>query len=425
MKLALLPLACLIIAAPLCAPSARAQPDVAAKQPLPEMSQIAPEAALKLIGTRPIALHLRAVTVREALAQLQTQSGVNLAPAKGEASVLDKKVSLDIEATSFGVALDALARAAEVPVRVRPAPRVPGAVAPIDGKPQWLVSFGAPGQEAPRAGVGPFQVSLEGVNSRQRRKVTLVLDDAPQRAGTDELGVYLLPVPTPDFEGYGAPTLRLTRAQDEQGRSLLPEVPAARPFENINTGYTFVGFSEYALALKPLQGARKLAHLEGTATYVLPVGSEHWEVPDVLSNRIAEHDFQGGGQTIHLQVRNVQRSFGDVSMEFKLTPLVPAALFFIPPQAPPYPFYHSITRSLRLRDANGQVWRPQGRGFGVTGTQDGSIPINFSSGPEVLGGAPQTPDPFDVTGPLTLIFDGPVEFVQTTIPFSFENVPLP
>ena len=425
MKLPLLPLACLIIASPLCALSARAQPDVVAKQPLPEMSQIALEAALKLVNNRAIALHLRDVTVREALAQLQTQSGVNLAPAEGEASVLDKKVSLDIEATSFGAALDILARAAGTPVRVRRAPRVPGTTVAVDEKPKWLVSFGAPGQEAPRAGVGPFQVSLEGINSMQRRKVTLVLDDAPQRAGTDELGIYLLPVPTPDFEGYGAPTLRLTRAEDEQGRSLLPEAPAAPPLGNRKAGYTYIGFNEYSVALKPLEGARKLAHLEGIATYVLPVGNEHWEVPDVLSNRDAERDFQGGGQTIHLQVKNAQRNFDAVSMELKLTPLVPSALFLIPPQLPPYPFYHSITGSIRLRDANGQVWRSQSRGFSMMGTQDGSIPVTFASGPEMIGGAMQTPAPFDVTKPLTLIFDGPTEFVQTEVPFAFENVPLP
>ena len=105
----------------ICAAIASAQPDSNASgndMPIfaPELPLITPDEATRIVVKKPIALHLREVTLWDALQQLKAQSGVefNLGERKSS-ETFEKTRSLDLETLSFDRAFDGILQAASVP----------------------------------------------------------------------------------------------------------------------------------------------------------------------------------------------------------------------------------------------------------------------------------------------------------------------
>ena len=385
----------------LCAGPILAQPaaDKNAELPFPTIATQAAETLAR--GDKTLVFHLHDVTLREALRELQAQSGFvyqtkyneNLAP-------LDRKLSLDLETRSISAAFRAMLDEAGVRASVW-----------TEGANNWRVSFGQQQsfEGAPQSGAGPFQVQLQTLSSSVYKFVALTNSSYTRAVNDGTLQISLALVPEPLVE-VSATRFRLTRAEDEAGRSLI-YVPTKSQFAGAAPPEIWSKYPVFRLA-KPAPGAQKLARIEGIANYVLPTKSETWQVPDLLGAPDAAHEFKSGDQTVRVQIKSA-RLDDQKNLELKIAVNLIGEGDFGGLNNPLFEGSY-LWNALRIEDARGHLF---------TVAQAGST----GSSPEMNAHITMVlaDDKTEIAEPLKFTLSAPVEFVQTEVPFSFENVPLP
>ena len=427
------------IAPVLCAP-ALAQPDTNGARftqlvndlPYP---LVTPEEAVKRIAGKPIALKLRDVTLVQALQELQKQSGAKIDTAwNANSAEMKKKLSLDLETTSFNRALHEILDEAGVKARLQQ----------LGGL--WRLEVGSSddNRNARQSGLDPLSIRLIKVNNTLSKTVDLSEPDQPQNSDDNALTLFFDTPPDPLLE-LAPPRLRITRAEDEQGRALtLDKMEDRQRFmaPGVNP-YLFRQPLTIRLS-QPAADARKLAHLEGVAIYVVPSAREFWEVPDALNAKDVEHEFISNDQTFRAVLQSVTQQGDGVEVKLKITAAPEADLVRLgdPRIPPPLLSLRNVPSAMSLEDANGNILRPSSSNINES-SSDGitlvtaqfrqyTVPtrVVFRDG-TVVRGNDGTAMRFRIASknplapPFKFIFDAPKDFVQTEVPFSFSDVPLP
>lgn len=413
----LLAAAALLCAAPICA-----QPGAAPKTINDSVFRlVTPAQAEALVAGKPLALHLRDVTLEAALLELQKQSGVPLDLSNLPTKALDVPLSVDVETTSFDRAFDAVADEANLKLQLGQFGVSWIRIVTLKAPPGGAFDDGASG--GPLAVNGLFTARLLKLDVRHFKSLDWSHSQTPARDGEDGLNVTIESSADPRLPAIGPPRLRVTRADDESGRSLVPPpAKASVPFYFFNSDDP--SKQSVAQLLPPQSDARTLAHLEGFILYVTPAASEKWDVPVALDGAWkASHDFKNGGQDVRLSIESVERTGENLEVSLRMdapkggdwgalgNPL------FSPSEA---------VRWMHFEDASGAILRPRSSGGGSRGNAMNArvtfyLPYNKPIFPSAKTGRP----PQKLALPLKFVFDAPTEFVQTQVPFSFENVPLP
>ena len=405
------------------APSVTAQTelipiDLSRTSPLP-FPRVSPAQAEKIVVPDSIALHLRNATLAEALDELRKQSGVRLSLDTSwiPPGVLQKRLSLDLESRSYRAAIRAIFAGAGVEATLGRFSSFPG----IIGSHKWGVRWNEAESEAGalQAGQSPFEVQLKSVYSHVSKSVEPRLATKIERTINESLSLGFQAVTEPQFTDNCTLQVHLTSATDEQGRSLLlPEDEQSR--FSLGDGLD----SLVSVELRPPSaGTRKLARVEGSATYVVPVKRSTWEMADVLNDVGAAREFSSGGNTIRVELVRAARSGREIDVDLKVSSPANGPVqspFFLP---------QFMISSLQLHSANN-------RGFTASNRNSGK-----AKGDLVVRARFQLPDPDNsfalnekgvlfrqsstVTEPFALTFNAPTEWVQTEVPFSFRDVPLP
>ena len=402
-----------------------AQPDPFLKPPngLP-FPLISPAQAEKLVFETPLKLDLKDVTVAAALESLQLQSGVKLDLERVDYSerTLAKRVSVRVETRSFNRAFEAIMDAAKLQATLENDNY-------YDAK---RVNFNASASSkltGPQSAQGLFGARLSSLAVTLSKTVDLRQAKRPARRQSDVLNASLTLMPDLRWPLVGAPRSRLTRADDDQGRSLLR---AAKQDDAIDI-YTFYDdrFGRSRLDLKmsaPAPDAKTLAHLEGVVVYTLVTRTETWEVPDVLKQPAWKRVFQDGGQTFEMTI--TPRLGGQNDAPGVPPSTLRLAIEVLSNQGgpvyeigPPMLSGAAIVAALKIVDANGVVLRAKGGGLDYGNNGELTTQATFSAAKTYHGNDDDQPKSLAL--PLKLTFDAPLGVAQTEAPFSFENVALP
>ena len=370
------------------------------------------EAEKLAMPAQSIDLQLRDVTLREALQELERQSGVALDLGWADKGVLDKKLSLDLQTRFFRPAFNAILDEAGVKAQLQRWGR----------QEAYNVQFGQGGGDedgGPQSGVGPFQVRLQSANANFSETVKLNAGGAPTRSQNRTLSLTLNGIGDPIVNVTGTPLIILKRVEDEQGRSLLDTN------RNQWMGYQFDNSWGGGLPQNiklPATGIKKLARVEGTAIYVVPSARQSWEIPDLLNNKNPTHEFTSQNQSIQVTVKNATRNDDALDLSIEMTTEAGGN----GEQRNPLFSFGTMSRAFRVEDANGNVLRSGDGGGSSSGTKM-TMRYNFARSPRGrrFDGGEDQPKPPALAEPFKLVFDSPTEWVQTEVPFSFSDVPLP
>ena len=374
---------------------------------------VAPAEVEALATNLPFALHLYEVTLADALDELQKQSGLPLNFGSDRKSPpLNMELSIDLETRSFNEALEAILDEANVSAYLRRF----GSYKP------WELVFGESeeyeGTLASRQGLFGFR--LIGLGSTASKSVDFRNGKATPLKQDARLKIEMALTPELRLPLLGAPQLRVTRAEDETGRSLvLPQ--RDKPTSGLYYSEEGWGKERATLLLDaPATGARRLAVLEGVAVYVAVAKREKWEIADLLSAPEWTREFSNGEQVFRVTFRAALLTDRSLSFSAEVTEASSTG------DAEPDDVFHPLLESdqifaaLRIEDTNGALQRRHSSssiGQGATTTQTAF----FSATASFDGNKPGLP----LTTPLKLSFDAPLKLVQTEVPFSFKNLPLP
>ena len=251
---------------------------------------VSPAEAEKLAALKPIKLQIKNVTVAWALEELQTQSGVELDLENVDYSknTLAKRVSLDIETRSFNRAFDGIMERAGLNASLQR----------YSSDRPWRVNFNSnrSANEADGLQFGQelFAVRLSQLNTTLSKSLDLSDASLPSRTQRKNLNASITLINDPRLPLVGASRPRLTRAEDEQGRSLLTGEEDKPRYSS----YSFYGSSrqdQTTLTLRPPEpDAKVLRHLEGVVVHSLVTATETWEVPDLLGAPQWTRTFKNG-----------------------------------------------------------------------------------------------------------------------------------
>ncbi|RYX85857.1 hypothetical protein EON83_03630 [bacterium] len=367
---------------------------------------VSSEEVVRLANLKTIQLHLRDVTLKDALEQLAKQTGINIETRYSPAGELSKKLSLDIETESFETATDAIFEEAGVKASLQDfgVGRSLGI--------QWGENMQR-GQDAPVSGTKLFPIKLISLSTSQSR--TMRMAKPPALSQYSNLHATLLPIVDVRLPILSTGT-EFSRVEDDQGR-LLPLMADPPFFSDSFNSARMLGLGT------PASDARSINHLEGKFTYILIAKRETWELPDVLNAKDAGHDFQAGAVKVHLSVLSARKTDDGIELNISVKELTPTKGIF-DGQRHPLMQFKQLATSMRVVDANGQVlmnggFSGGGGGSELNGRVRYSVPQPFPPNPD-----PVVP-PTTFKEPLKLIINSPSELVQIQVPFSFENVPLP
>ncbi len=379
------------------------------------LKAVAPDVAEKLaMPAKPIVLHLNDVTLEAALNELENQSGVALDLGYGDKEVLNKKLSLDLQTRFFQPAFDAIIDEAGVKGSLQRFGRNEG----------WNVRFGQDDNEkisGPQAGVGPFQVKLQSVDSNFRETVKLNADGKPTRSQERSFSVSFDSRTDPIVNVTGTPLFILKRVEDDKGRSLLDTKSnqwLRYDFDNNWYGARPQSFQA------PASDAKSLARIEGTTIYVVPTERQRWEIADITNNKNAVHEFESDGRTVTATIKSASLEGTVLNVSFEMS-APPAGNE--PGQRGPLFSFGQIGKTVHLEDENGTVFR-LGSSSISSGNDKFSMRGEFVKADNRRTRATDedgTRPPVEIVEPIKLVFDGPTQWVQTEVPFSFTDVPLP
>lgn len=404
-----------------CAVAASAQPPDPIIEPtngLP-FPLISPAQAEKLTLGKPIKLRLDNVTVAWALEVLQAQSGVelDLENIQYSKNTLAKKLSIDIETPSFNRAFDEIMDKAGLKATLRR----------DDSNRPYRVNFSGRGNYDENAGSivssqGLFGVQLSRLNSTLSKTVDLRIFKSPQRAQSNTLSASLSFTADPRLPIIGNSRPRLTRAEDDQGRSLLVPVKDAQRGRERYSSYSFYSRngSQTNLALSPAEpDAKTLTHLEGVVVHSLVTKTEIWNVADLLSAPAWTRQFTSGDETFDMTIKPALAK-GKPENRVTLAVEVVSNKRLNPNEiSPPMLAANPLMAAIVIRDAKGLELRSNGSSSS-TGN-DGKLTFSATYAPQNY----YDENAATLAMPLTMTFEAPLEVAQVEAPFAFENVLLP
>ena len=386
---------------------------------------LAPAKVQQLVAAKPIVIDLKEVTLGAALNELKTQSGVEFGNYPGnDAEQFDLKVSVAVNTLSFDEALPEIMAAANLK----------GILQDWSGTGNLQLVIGASEAErkALKSGAGLFEIDLASVNMNFNKSVDLSDFEAPQRSEDRALNVNLALQSDRRLPVIGSPQTRVTRAEDDKGRSLVPQLDENQRNQNRVNSYSFYGTSGWQqknarIGLNaPASDAKTLAHLEGVAIYALVTKTEKWEIPDLLSQPAWTHAFNSADGTVAVKIAatpNADQDSGGLTVKIEATSAQGNGDAENSFERVGYPLSQSesLLAAIRIEDGNGKIYRSSGYDSSSSDEQMTKVSATFlpDSDAEDENGKAQ------LKGPFRLIMDAPVEVVQTEVPFSFENVPLP
>ena len=386
----------------LCALPALAQPEQKPVNGLPYPFVSHEEAARSGRANDPIVLRMRDVTLREALEEVERQTGVPIETEDESlvgSSYWNQRLSLSLNTPSFWKATDAVFKAAKVKLVLQK-----DAV-----EREWWASGvsqeGDRPNDLPSSGSIAFPWRVLSLKTWYHK--TVVPGRKRRNFLERRLTVNLEARVDPRTVVMGEPQIKIARADDERGR----------PFTLTQSTHYLTSsnsFLYHAVEFDPFSMPRKrLAHLAGTGTFLLGLKRKTWEVPDVVIAKKITVEIETAAVPIYISV-NVFRNTDGILVRFELKSRSPVKVENHPEWDNPLlsPQFISFMRAL---DAKGQPVK----------SSVGSI-SNIPSGyrfdchfTTTQGNASLPPQP------LKLFFDIPTEFVQTEVPFSFSDVPLP
>lgn len=431
MKTPLLFSALLVCIAPVFAqpnaPEARfvAAPELINGLPFP---LLAPEAVAGLLKGPPISLQLKDVTLYEALQQLQKQSGIDIDLSYNpDPKKMEKKLSLQMETTSFNRAFQEIMDGAGVNARLRR----------MGSDTPYRLELGKLNEDSEllQAGVAPLLMRLTSMNTTLAKTIDFSEPELPKKREDNALTLSFEMPSNPQLELAAAPQVRLTRAEDEKGRSLV--APKADDRQRFIYGLSSFSLSSTRFSqrlLPPAPDARQLARLEGVTIYALGSARERWEVPDALKAKGAEHEFQSNEQTFRAVLQSVAQKEEGFELKFEISTPVVADLANreMGRSRNPLLSSQSLSRAIRLEDANGKVLRSNGSSSNIS---SGKVTMttrfradNYRPQFEMVNGnfvRIRAAGKEQAALPLKFIFDVPINYVQTEVPFSFADLPLP
>ena len=410
-----------------CAPVwAQPEPLVARFVPAPPLVNglpfrlVAPTQAEKLAMLSPIRINIRNATVATALEELQTQSGIsfNLEEVRYSKKTLAKRANFAIETSSFNAAFDAIMSAAKLKARL----------SRYSDDELWRVDFDPQsGAEGLPNRQGLFGLRLMRLNTTLFKSADLSDAQSPQRRENNRLVASLKPMPDARLPVIGAPRPRLTRAEDEQGRSWLKD--EKQPDDGDNWRYKSGSFYsvdprniDFDMLMKvPAADAKMLRHLEGILVYSLLAKSESWEVPDLLAQNEWNHTFKSERREFYLTVTpeltTKSESANLLTVNFEVTSNERAQEGEVPP---PMLALKVLSKSVKVFDASGAALMASVASSRVDASMVKMTLRIRNAEPSYSGNSKKA-----LELPLKLIFEAPLEVVQTEVPWAFENVPLP
>lgn len=411
-----------------CAVAASAQPaDTAPKlvNDLP-FPLLAPVKAQQLAVPGPIVIELKDATLGAALDKLKQQSGVGFRNFAGNSEEqLNTKLSVAINTLSFDEAFAQIFAAANLKAILQDWSG--------DGALQLVIGNDEAERQPRKSGAGLFGIAMANVYTNFSKSVDLTNFDAPQRAENGSLNVNLALQSDRRLPIVGKPQTRITRAEDDQGRSLVPQLDENQRAQNRVNRYSFYGNSsweqKYAqISLNsPASDAKMLSHLEGFVIYAVVTKTEKWEVPDLLSQPSWTHTFTSAAGTVAVKIAatsNADDEEGGLKVKIEATtPNTDARGEGEMFDRVGYPLSQAwpLSAAMRIEDGNGKIYRSSGFDSSTSNEQTTKVSTTFlpDTYSEEEGAKAQ------LQGPFRLIMNAPVEVVQTEVPFAFENVPLP
>lgn len=375
----------------------------------------------KMLGDKPIKLALDKVTLSAALEALQKQSGVEFyIPRDAPKEALEKPVSVFLETPSVYRAFAEIVDEAGVKaILVRNNN--------YEYSQLWRVAFGEKdtGDEALQTETGLFVTRLMSINSTLSKNA--IPGKTPETARTQQnnLTVSLALLPDPRLPLLGVPRAVVTRALDDKGRSLLSAKNENRDNDWQYSPYSFYsnnyGRNTATLRLSPPQpDATTLSDLDGNVAYAVVAKTEAWEISDLLAQPEWKRSFKSGDQQFDITLKPTYKENKDLSVVIEVVSNFPRVDNQI---SHPLLSAEPIRAALRVTDANGTILRTGGGG-GSTNNQKMTTQMSFSPANREYDdeGNVKTQQ---MTGPFKMRFDVPLDIVQTEVPFSFKNLPLP
>ena len=416
MKTPILLGALLACAAPLCAQPDNGAPKLVNDLPFP---LVAPAKVQQLAAPGPIVINLNNATLGEALDALQKQSGVEFGTAQfNDDNQLDTKLSVQVNTPSFDKAFQQIMKAADLTATLQDWGG--------DGALQLFAGDEDPAQKPQTSGSGFFGINLSNLNLNYNNSVDLSDFKTPQRDEKSSLDVTLALQSDRRLSLVGSPQARVTRAEDDKGRSLVPGPDDKQEYDAQVNRYNFYGNSawlqkEARLTLNPpADDAKTLSHLEGVVIYAVVTKAEKWEVPDLLSAPQWTRTFDGPDGNVVVKVTatsNAADENGGLQVKIEATP----SNYDEDSEAVVYPLSdaESLLSTMRIVDGNGTVYRNSG--LSADGGPTLSVSATFLPEDDGQDAAarPQAKSPYK------MIMNAPIEIAQTEVPFSFQNVPLP
>ena len=324
-------------------------------------------------------------------------------------NTLAKRVSLDIETRSFNRAFDEIMDEAGLNANLQRS----------SNEQPWRVDFNRLRDSSNPAGLLAgkelFAVRLTRLNTTLSKTLDLSNAKLPQRTQRDTLNASFSLLSDPRLPMIGLSRPRLTRAEDEQGRSLL----TGEEENNNLSPYSFYSNnrqSQFGLNLRaPEPDAKVLRRLEGVVVHSLVTKTETWEVPDVLSAPEWKRSFKNGAQEFEVTVKaNSVKTAGTTSERMTLAVEVTSNQRTAGQEIPP-PLLAAmpVVAALRVVDAKGGEMRLSQNSSNYSG-DEGKMTVSATIYPAYnrYGGETKTP-----TLPLKMIFQAPLSVVQTEAPF--------
>ncbi len=421
MKTPLLLGALLVCAAPLCAQPNATAPRLTNDLPFP---LVAPAKVSQLAAPQSLVLDLKDATLGAALDELKKQSGVEFGTSQlNYDDQLDTKLSVKLNTPSFNKAFQQIMAAAGLKASLQDWGG--------DGALQVIEDEEGAARKPQTSGSGLFEIDLSSVDVNSNKSVDLSDFKTPQRDESNSLNVNLALQSDRRLSLVGTPQTRVTRAEDDKGRSLLPTPDADDPNASQVNRYNFYGDASWQqktarLTLNPpARDAKTLAHLEGVVIYAVVTKSEKWEVPDLLAAPQWTRTFTDPEGTVALKIAatsdaaqgDAQNAEGGLQVQIEAT----SSSYDEYSENVGYPLSQAeaLMATIRIVDGNGTVYR--NNGLRADGGPTMKITATFL--PEDDGqDEADRPQP---KAPYKLTLNAPIEVVQTEVPFSFDNVPLP
>jgi hypothetical protein len=390
-------------------PVARARLEGLLRETRDEEVRTRAEAALRqieenrLTGTSFVTIHVKDAHPKEVLAELSRQAYADLtrtAPADLWDSKQWPAVSIDAERQPFWVVMNELCAKAGLQPQVS-----------VGAEREIVLAVRDPSLEPWGQGkvrpvvAGGFMVMINTVSTRKYLDL-----NAPKNVSRScQMQVVVYPEPKLRVLQLASPT-RVVEAVDERGNALAPPAAGTEYMQTITTWPC----SLYIGLQPPLDAGRRIARLRGTGRFVLQAKSEVAEIADVVNAKEVTRTVGGKQFTLKEVKRNEDRYVVSISLM--------RAGFSANDWA--YAGTYNTSNAFKLVDARGRPlyrWSFTNSGGGA---EQMDYTIQFSRAPQATakvqgaGGEP--------TGePVKLVWEVPTESREVTVPFGFDDVPLP